>query len=146
MRRLSLLLTFTFAVATHVFLLRMDAAPATKPAASKLPRVKLAVGMKRAEAERLIAAATDVPSKYDLHAMDTSREVAYRDGAVTLVVQYKPGSPSPLVQVPGGGAQHLPPIDGEVIAWRFEQDGTPGTRPVTRTSPSAWPGRQPCCR
>ena len=89
---------------------------------SPLRQVKLAVGMKRLEAERVIAEATGVKSGYDLHAMDTSREVRYRDGSTVLVVRYKPGSPAPWIATPDGGAQHLPPVDGEVLSWEFRQE------------------------
>lgn len=93
-----------------------------------LRRVRLSVGMKRLEAERVIAEATGVKSRYDLHAMDTSREVRYRDGSTVLVVRYKPGSPAPWIATPDGAAQHLPPVDGEVLSWEFRQE-TPTSNP-----------------
>ena len=112
--------------------------PTTQPASvpttgldSRLRQVKLVVGMKRVEAERLIAEATGVKSKYDLHAMDTSSEVRYSDGTTVLIVRYKPGSPAPTIALPDGGRRSYPPVDGEVLSWEFTgaaQDRTSATR------------------
>ena len=106
--------------------------PATQPAFSRLRAVELVAGMKRLEAERLIAAATGVKSIYDLHAMNTSKEVTYRDGAEALIVKYKPGIPAPTFIVPGGGRQTLPAVDGEVIAWEFVPVEQTATQPASR--------------
>ena len=109
---------------------------ATQPDAPGLRQVKLAAGMKRAEAERLIAQATGVKSTYDLNAMDTSREVTYRHGSVTLIVQYQPGAPAPTISLPNGNRGSYPPIDGEVISWRFAPEDTPSpTQPASRPAP-----------
>ncbi|MEI7835391.1 MAG: hypothetical protein WCK05_03170 [Planctomycetota bacterium] len=83
--------------------------------------------MSRLEAERLIAQATGVKSKYDLYAMDTSSEVRYSDGTVILIVRYKPGSPAPTIQLPDGSRQGYPPMDGDVLSWEFAAAGTPAT-------------------
>ncbi|MFA6174760.1 MAG: hypothetical protein WC701_13945 [Kiritimatiellales bacterium] len=96
--------------------------------ASPLRHVKLAVGTTRLDAERIIADATGVKSKYDLYAMDTSLEVRYQDGSTVLLVHYKPGSPAPWVTTPDGHAQHLPPIDGEVLSWEFLTQAAEGIR------------------
>jgi hypothetical protein len=106
--------------------------PATQLAASRLRAIELVAGMKRLEAERLIAAATGVKSIYDLHAMNTSKEVAYRDGAEALIVKYKPGIPAPTFILPDGGHRTLPAVDGEVISWEFVPVEQPGTQPATR--------------
>jgi hypothetical protein len=90
--------------------------------AAPLRHVKLSQGMARLEAERLIAEATGTTSTYDVHAMDTSTEVRYRDATTVLVVVYKPGFPSPRVQDADGLVHGLPPIDGEVMSWRWETD------------------------
>ena len=132
----------TFSALTCLLLLCVGAAPpATQPATqvpaslpsegrdSRLAQVKLAVGMQRLEAERLIAQATGLKSKYDLYAMDTSSEVRYSDGTVTLIVRYKPGSPGPTIQLPDGNRQGYPPMDGEVLSWEFAAAVTPATRP-----------------
>jgi hypothetical protein len=87
---------------------------------SPLRHVTLVVGMKRLDAEQAIADATGLKSRYDIHAMDTSREVQYRDGDTILVVKYKPGAPAPLFTNNDGQVQGLPPIDGEVISWTVE--------------------------
>jgi hypothetical protein len=98
---------------------REDESTKTSNGDSPLRRVKLAVGMKRVEAEQLIAEATGVRSKYDLHAMDVSPEARYEDGQGVLVVRYRPGTPAPLVTMSNGGSEHLPPIDGEVLSWAY---------------------------
>ena len=95
---------------------------------SGLRKVNLVAGMKRLDAERIIADATGVKSKYDLYAMDASREVRYRDGTTVLVVRYKPGSPAPWVKMPDGHAEHLPPMDGEVLSWEFLSEAAEGAK------------------
>ncbi len=94
--------------------------PQVSLSASTLLNVKLTVGMKRAEAERLIAEATGTPSKYDLNAMDISPEVRYQDKASVLVVRYKPGMPAPQIQTPDRHIQGFSPVDGEVLSWEFK--------------------------
>lgn len=89
-----------------------------------LQRVPLSIGMKRVDAERLIEQATEIKSTYDISAMDISSEVKYQAGTTILIVRYKPGSPSPLVQMPNGHVQDLPPIDGEVLSWEYVTDST----------------------
>lgn len=108
-----------------------DKIAATQPAASRLRAIELVAGMKRLEAERLIAAATGVKSTYDLHAMNTDREVTYRDGSEALIVKYKPGLPAPTFKMPDGGHQTLPAVDGEVISWEFVPVGEAATHPAT---------------
>ncbi|MCY2928884.1 MAG: HEAT repeat domain-containing protein, partial [Planctomycetota bacterium] len=143
MERLAMVMALLVSgVGVHVVAASDAAAPpATQPATqaaaglpaagrdSRLAQVKLAVGMSRLEAERLIAQATGVKSKYDLYAMDTSSEVRYSDGTVILIVRYKPGSPAPTIQLPDGNRQGYPPMDGEVLSWEFAAAGTPATQP-----------------
>jgi hypothetical protein len=107
---------------------------ATQPAPG-LRQVKLVAGMKRAEAERLIAEATGVKSTYDVRAMDTAREVTYRQGSVSLIVQYQPGAPAPTIALPNGSRESYPPIDGEVISWSFATEDPKGTQPASRPAP-----------
>jgi len=82
--------------------------------ASPLRRVSLSVGMKREEAEELIAEATGIPETYNIFTMHGEREASYRHGTTTLVVRYRPGLPAPW-----GDGHHWPPIDATVLSWEF---------------------------
>ena len=86
---------------------------------SSLKEIVLKAGMPRREAEQRIEAATGVKSRHDLHAMDTSEKVAYKNGAEVLTVHYKPGQPAPMIAGPSEEAISFPPADGEVSAWEF---------------------------
>ena len=88
--------------------------------ASPLAQLKLTVGMKRAELEKLVAEATGVASKYRVHTMHDEREARYQDGTTVLIVKFKPGFPAPWRRTPDGGAEHMPPMDATVESWELK--------------------------
>jgi hypothetical protein len=107
-----------------ILLFAAIAAPAAEGAGDTLPPITVPVweqrfatlvpGQGRVEAEACIAAVRQVPTTYDLYAMDTSAVVAYRlDPETVLVVRYRPGTPA--AHVSGGAAGGHPPVDGAVL-------------------------------
>lgn len=88
--------------------------------ASPLQKLALKAGMKRAEAENIIALALGKKSEYNEYSMNGVEEGKYNDGETLLIIKYKKGFPAPWIKTAEGKAVHLPPIDAEVISWNFE--------------------------
>ncbi len=89
---------------------------------SPLQNLQIKVGMKRAEVEELIESAIGKESEYNEYSMYDSTEGKYNDGNTILIIQYKPGFPAPWVKTPDGNIEHLPPIDAEVLSWKYVDD------------------------
>lgn len=89
-----------------------------KPNNSPLAGVKISVGMRRTELERLVTEATGAESRYNAHSMYDEAEVRYEDDYVILLVKFRPGAPAPYVKTEKG-IQHLPPAGSTVLSWKF---------------------------
>jgi hypothetical protein len=85
---------------------------------SPLQKIELKKGIKREKAEKLIESAIGKKSNYNVY-LDSSTEGKYTDKKTILIIQYKPGAPAPWIKTEDGKMQHLPPIDAEVISWKY---------------------------
>lgn len=91
---------------------------------SALAKIKIVEGMSRSEVEELVARALSRRSSYSPYGNNLhGGAVKYLDGDNVLEVTYKPGAPAPWALDPQGNAQHYPPADETVAAWRLYSKG-----------------------
>lgn len=85
-----------------------------------LSKIAVASGMTRTEVEVRVAKAVGTPSDYSTYVNNlTGGTVEYLQAQCVLEVKYNAGAPAPLISMPQGKVQHLPPKDETVSSYKL---------------------------
>ena len=89
---------------------------------SRFTTLDLKVGMNREQVEEQVAALLETRSTYSTYGSNLiGGTVRYGDGDWILEVEYKAGAPAPWIIGEDGKAQHHPPVDESVLAFKIEK-------------------------
>ena len=81
--------------------------------------------MNREQVEEQVAALLETQSTYSTYGNNLiGGTVRYSDGDWILEVEYKAGAPAPWIIGEDGKAQHYPPVDESVLAFKIEKNPT----------------------